>query len=220
MNSRISLHTEHGPLTGELAVPPQSRGLVILAHAGTDPQTSPETRHEQNEAAFATMLRRAGLATLTIDLLTHQEDRFPDAHSNVPLLAKRLLDCLNFLKRQSPDELAALPIGLCGSGFSSPAVLRVAALRDQDILAVVCRGGLIDLAGVLYLHSLQAPILMIVGADDEKLAASSRRALKEVASRKDLRVLPQEANEQAAQMAAQWFVETFPAPGAAWPRQV
>lgn len=211
MNSRISLHTDHGPLTGELTIPPQSRGLVILAHAGTDPDMCPDAHPGQEEAAFATILRRAGLATLTIDLLTHQEDRFPDAHSNVPLLAKRLLDCLNFLKRQSPDELAALPIGLCGSGFSSPAVLRVAALRDKDILAVVCRGGLIDLAGVLYLHSLQAPILILADADNPHLAASNNRALQEISCRKELSLLHStpDTHDRAAHEAERWFIAAF-----------
>lgn len=215
MNSRISLHTEHGALYGELSLRDKARGLVMLAHAGTDP----ESRQPPDGEAFAALLRRTGLATLTIDLLTHQEDRFPDVHNNVPLLAKRLLDCLSFVKRQVQNEgMTALPIGLCGTGHTSPAVLRVAALRDQDISAVVCRGGLIDLAGVLYLRSLQAPILVLVGADEGHFVASSRRALQEVSCRQELKLIAANGDpasptafDLAAREAAQWFVKAFPA---------
>jgi hypothetical protein len=85
----------------------------------------------------------------------HAEERFADIHHNVSLLARRLLDALALIKqRMLLGELPTLPIGLCAAGDCSPVALRVAALRDHDIFAVVCRGGLIDLAGMLYLRSL------------------------------------------------------------------
>jgi hypothetical protein len=90
---------------------------------------------------------------------------------------------------QTNEELTTLPIGLCGSGPTSPVVVRIAALRDNDIAAVVCRSGLIDLAGTLYLHSLAAPILMLVGANDEHLVASNRRALKEASCHKEMKLI-------------------------------
>jgi hypothetical protein len=87
-------------------------------------------------------------------------------------------------------ELPTLPIGLCASGEGSPVALRAAAVRDHDIFAVVCRGGLIDLAGMLYLRSLTSPLLVLVAADDERVAASNRRALRELRCDKELKLLP------------------------------
>lgn len=211
----ISIHTEHGPLHGRLAVPPDACGLVVLAHAGRRP--------DAHDDALAASLRQAGVATLVIDLMTHQEEHFADVHNNVPLLAKRLLDCLTLIKRQMQNgELPALPIGLCAADTTSPVAIRVAALRDHDIAAVVCRGGLIDLAGMLYLRSLESPLLVLVGEGDQRIVASNRRALNEVACRKELTLIPgstgdifvEAAFDTAADSATHWFVDHFPKPQA------
>lgn len=231
MNSQIAIHTEHGPLYGQLLLPPDARGLVVLAHAGTAlesgtiirdaSETNTELPSPNHDEALAVFLHRAGLASLTINLVTQQENRFPDARNNVPLHAKRLLDCLAFAKRQLlNDELTAFPIGLCGSDTTSPVVVRIAALRDNDISAVVCRGGLIDLAGTLYLHSLAAPLLMLVGGYDEHLIVSSRRALKEVSAHKEMKLIPDSNSDFAtssafgvmAQETVRWFVQQLPPP--------
>jgi len=209
----ISIHTEHGNVHGQLTLPantPSASGLVVLAQAGMSPESYDE--------ALASVFRDAGLATLTIDLLAHQEEYFPDAHHNVPLLTKRLLDCLTLVKRQMlNEELPAVPIGLCASGSGSPVVVRVAAVRDHDIAAIVCRGGLIDLAGMLYLRSLESPLLVLVGESDERLVASNRRALEEISCAKDLEIIPgtdsqfasTAAFDDVAQRAAQWFTGHF-----------
>lgn len=202
----ISIHTEHGSLHGLLALPADARGLVVLAHAGALP--------ECHDDALAAALREAGMATLVIDLLTHQEERFADVHNNVPLLAKRLLDCLALIKRQMQNgELPLLPIGLCGADSTSPVAIRVAALRDHDIAAVVCRGGLIDLAGMLYLRSLESPLLVLVDDADQRVVASNRRALQEVGSRKELTLVPRSAHDlcaATADSALRWFASHFP----------
>ena len=81
---------------------------------------------------------------------------------------------------------------------TSPVALRVAALRDHDIAAVVCRGGLIDLAGMLYLHSLESPLLMLVEETDEPHLASNRRAFQEIACRKEFKTIPEIGFDYAA----------------------
>jgi putative phosphoribosyl transferase len=165
------------------------------------------------------ILQHAGIGTLTLDLLTDAEERFADRHRNVSLLARRLLDALALLKqRMLLGELPTLPIGLCAAGDCSPVVLRVAALRDHDVYAVVCRGGLIDLAGMLYLRSLAAPLLLLVAEDDERVAASNRRALSEISCRRELRLLPANTHspdsaaafELVARETARWFVQRLP----------
>lgn len=183
VSTPILIHTEHGPLHGQLILPPDAGGLIILAHAGANP--------ESHDEALGAMLRQHGFATLRLDLLAYAEERFEDVHHNVSLLAKRLLGGVDLIKREMQNEtLPTLPIGLCAADHASPVIVRVAAQRDHDIAATGCRGGLIDLAGMLYLRSLSSPLLMLVGANDATLGASSRRALNEVACANKLEIIP------------------------------
>lgn len=179
----ISIHTARGPLHGQLAVPSGAGGLIVLAHAGFSP--------ESHDNALAAVLRHAGFATLTLDLLPPEEERFADAHNNVPLLTQRLLDGIALIKRLMQDEtLPTLPLGLCAAGHASPVIVRASAQRDRDIAAIVCRGGLIDLAGALYLRLLTSPLLVLLGEHEQRLLVSSQRALREVACDKALEIIP------------------------------
>jgi hypothetical protein len=178
----ILIHTEHGPLHGKLILPADARGLIILAHAGANP--------ESHDEALGVILRHSGFATLRLDLLPYAEERFDDVHNNVSLLAKRLLGALNMVKREMQNEvMPILPIGLCAADHASPVIVRVAAQRDHDIAAIACRGGLIDLAGMLYLRSLSSPLLVLVGETDATLLASSQRAMNEIACSKTLEII-------------------------------
>jgi hypothetical protein len=210
----VSVRSEHGLLYGELATLPDSPGLVVLAHAAM--------ALDQKDKLLAGQFRRAGLSTLSVDLLAHQEEHFPDVHNNVPLLAKRLVDFLGLLKnRMQMGELRQQPIGLFAANATSPVAVRVAALRDHDIAAVVCRDGLIDLAGVLYLRSLESPLLLLNEENDTQHIASNRRALQEVSCRKELRLIPDIGVDYAVSAgiaaclreATEWFAGNFATPG-------
>ena len=209
----VSVRSEHGLLYGELATLPDSPGLVVLAHAAM--------ALDQKDKLLAGQFRRAGLSTLSVDLLAHQEEHFPDVHNNVPLLAKRLVDFLGLLKnRMQMGELRQQPIGLFAANATSPVAVRVAALRDHDIAAVVCRDGLIDLAGVLYLRSLESPLLLLNEENDTQHIASNRRALQEVSCRKELRLIPDIGVDYAVSAgiaaclreATEWFAGNFGTP--------
>lgn len=206
----VSVRSEHGLLYGELATLPDSPGLVVLAHAAM--------ALDQKDKLLAGQFRRAGLSTLSVDLLAHQEEHFPDVHNNVPLLAKRLVDFLGLLKnRMQMGELRQQPLGLFAANATSPVAVRVAALRDHDIAAVVCRDGLIDLAGVLYLRSLESPLLLLNEENDTQHIASNRRALQEVSCRKELRLIPDIGVDYAVSAgiaaclreATEWFAGNF-----------
>jgi len=208
----IALAAGHGSLQGLLTLPQRLSALVVLTHAGPAPAA--------RDDALAVILQHAGIGTLTLDLLTPAEERFADLQHNVSLLAHRLLDGLALLKqRMLLGELPTLPIGLSAGGDCSPVVLRVAALRDQDIYAVVCRGGLIDLAGVLYLRSLASPLLVLVDEDDELGTTSNRRALRELDCPHELRTLAAQTDsptsaaafELVARATARWFIDRLPA---------
>ena len=206
----VSINTDHGTLHGELGILPDAPGIVVLAH---------DTRKlDARDLMLARFFHHAGLSTLSADLIAAHEEQFPDIHNNVPLLAKRLLDFLGIIKhRMQMGELVEQPIGLFAANATSPVVVRVASLRDHDIAAIVCRGGLIDLAGVLYLRSPESPILLLVEESDDLHAASNRRALVEVPCTKELKLIPEIGIDYAispgfeisAHEAAHWFVKHF-----------
>jgi len=208
----IAIAAGQGSLQGLLTLPARLCALVVLTHAGPAPAA--------RDDALAVVLKHAGIGTLTLDLLTPAEERFADLQHNVSLLARRLLDGLALLKqRMLLGELPPLPIGLSAAGDCSPVVLRVAALRDHDIYALVCRGGLIDLAGALYLRSLAAPLLVLVDENDERSTTSNRRALRQLACPHELQTLPAAADsptsaatfERVARATARWFIDRLPA---------
>ena len=197
-------------LHGQLALLPEAPGLVVLAH---------DTRIlDVGDEQLSGIFRQAGLSTLSVDLLARNEEHFPDVHNNVSLLAKRLLDFIGMIKnRMVFGELQMLPIGLCAANATSPVVVRVAALRDHDIAAIVCRGGLIDRAGMLYLRSLDSPLLLLLEESDASHIASSRRALLEVHCRNELKLIPEIGIDYAtssgfkiaAHEASNWFLSHF-----------
>ena len=179
----LIIPSEHGPLHGSLALLPDSKGLVVLAHAAL--------ALDGRDGLLANALRQSGFSTLSIDLLARMEEHFPDVHNNIPLLAKRLLEFLDQIRhRMLMGEIVQQPIGLCAANATTPVAVRVAAQRDHDIAALVCRGGLIDLAGVLCLRSLASPLLLLHEQSDTQHIASNRRALQEVRCLHEMKTIP------------------------------
>ena len=200
----------HARLHGQLSLHPAAPALVVLAYAAP--------ALDAREHVLAGILRHAGLSTLAIDLVAREEEHYPDLHNNVPLLARRLVDVLDLIKtRMLMGELQTLPFGLCAAHATSPVAVRVAALRDHDIAAVVCRGGLIDLAGLLYLRTLEAPLLQLVEENDAAQLAAARRAQKELQALSTVRTIPEigfeiagsAGFEAAARETTQWFCKHF-----------
>lgn len=189
----------HGELHGELQTPRDARGIVVpirLCSADTP----------GGESADA-ILHQAGFATLSIDLLSEEECHFPAARADLPRLVKRLLAVVAHLRRRREEgALPALPCGLIARNETSPVALRVAALRDREIGALVCQGGLIDLAGRQYLRSLQSPLLMLTDtAQEAAVAASTRRALSEIPAHCEMREIAADDGMALARSAAGWF---------------
>lgn len=196
--SSVVVHGEQGTLYGELVQLPASPGIVVLVHSALlAPGSQP------HGILRAQTLHDAGLSTLDVGLLSHQEIHFPDAHNNVPLLARRLVEFLDILRtRMQLDELREQPVGLLAAEATTPVAIRVAALRDHDIAALVCHNGLVDLAGALYLRSLAAPLLLLVDAGESQILASNRRALAMLSCRNELRLVATAGGGYGAPMPA------------------
>ncbi len=196
-------------LPGSLDVPLQPRALILFAHG------SGSSRHSPRNRQVAQVLHGCDLATLRFDLLTEDE---ADARSNVfdiPLLAGRLLQALEWQRGQ--PSLSALPCGLFGASTGAAAALAAAAEEATAVYAVVSRGGRPDLAGAA-LPRVVAPTLLVVGGNDPEVLRLNRAALSALRSECELAVVPGATHlfeepgtlEAAARLAADWFMAHLP----------
>jgi dienelactone hydrolase len=196
-------------LDANVTVPEHARGVVVFAHGSGSSRHSPRNRYVAEE------LQAAGLGTVLADLLTEQEARL-DARTrelrfDISLLAVRVIALTDWVSAY--DQAAGLPVGVFGASTGAAAALVAAAERPQPIRAVVSRGGRPDLAGDALLL-VRAPILLIVGENDEAVIDINRRAMERTAAQTQLTIVPgathlfQEPGtlEQVAGLAKDWFV--------------
>ena len=213
--ARISVPAGGARLAGDLTVPPNARGLVLFVHG------SGSSRFSRRNQFVARVLEERNLATLLIDLLTPAEEALDErtAHLrfDIPMLAERLVDIVDWLRRQ--PQTRALPIGLFGASTGGGAALLTAAERPDSVAAVVSRGGRPDLAGDA-LHRVSAPTLLIVGGDDTPVIAMNRDAMRRMRGDVSLEIVPGATHlfeepgalERVAELAGSWFSECL-APG-------
>jgi len=195
-------------LDGDLTLPPGARGVVLFAHG------SGSSRHSSRNRYVAQELRRSGLGTLLMDLLTSEEEavdaRTGHLRFDIDLLAERLGAATDFL-RDDP-RTSRLAVGYFGASTGGGAALLAAADRPAEVGAVVSRGGRPDLAGAA-LPRVQAPTLLIVGGRDEPVIEMNREALAGLRCEKRLEIVPgathlfeeRGALEEVARLAAGWF---------------
>lgn len=190
-SQHLLLHTPHGPLYGQLELPPAAHALIVLARA----------RHQAVDTAIIAHLASRGYALAGLDLLTAQEAHFVDATQNVARLTERLLDLLTLLRRT--PGVADLPLGIFASGDSTPAAIRAAAQRDSQVRALACHGGLVDRAGLQALTCLRAPLLLLVDAGDHTARLAFERARPHLQSAQESHEL--RGGEDPLLRVAAWF---------------
>ena len=191
-------------LEGSLAIPGQSKGLVIFAHGSGSSRFSPRNNY------VAQVLRQAGIGTLLMDLLTQQEDSAYETRFNIDLLTERLLLATRWVQEQPRTK--DLKIGYFGASTGAAAALKAAAIEGSKIGAVVSRGGRPDLAGEA-LTRVQAPTLLIVGGRDTVVLQLNREALAKLKGKKELVIIPGATHlfeepgalEEVARLATEWF---------------
>ena len=194
-------------LEGALDRPAKVSGIVVFSHG------SGSGRHSPRNQFVAAELRRAGLATLLLDLLTPEEDQEYETRFDIDLLTERLGHAVRFVRAHPPTR--GLPVGLFGASTGAASALRVAAAMSEAVHAVVSRGGRPDLTGDALLAKVRAPTLLIVGGHDHgviELNESARDAL--VHCDREVAIVPgathlfgeEGALEKVAQLATRWFV--------------
>lgn len=194
-------------LDGILERPKEPLGTVLFAHGSGSGRLSPRNNF------VAAELRRAGLATLLLDLLTPQEDLHYAQRFDIELLSSRLAAALHYLEAEA--DTAALPVGVFGASTGAAAALRLAAAEPERVRAVVSRGGRPDLAGNVVLARVRAPTLLIVGGLDTGVIELNEAAFDDLGGvrEKELMIVPGATHlfeepgtlERVAELAADWF---------------
>lgn len=193
-------------LEGLLELPATPRGIVVFSHGSGSGRNSPRNRFVARE------LRRVGLGTLLLDLLTLREDAVYETRFDIRLLTERLGCAVRFLGEH--PSMAKLPVGLFGASTGAASALRLAAEMPCAVGAVVSRGGRPDLAGNAALARVTAPTLLIVGGNDTGVIELNESAAERLARCEHELVLVPGAThlfeepgtlESVARLAAGWF---------------
>ena len=129
---------------------------------------------------------------------------------DIGLLAGRLAEATRWLRARSGGKSTA--ICYFGASTGAAAALWAAAEPGAGIAAVVSRGGRPDLARPR-LAAVTAPVLLIVGGDDQVVLDLNRRAQAELRCENDLAVVPGASHlfeepgtlDAAAGLARDWF---------------
>lgn len=209
----VRIPTGAAVIEGLLEVPAGAVGAVLFAHGSGSGRRSPRNNFVAGE------LKRTGLATLLIDLLTPAEDQDYSRRFDIDLLAARLADAARFLGLDSAT--AALPLGVFGASTGAAAALRLAAAEPDRVAAVVSRGGRPDLAGDAALAGVRAPTLLIVGGLDSGVIELNEAAYLALAGVKEIAIVPGATHlfeepgtlERVSDLAAEWFCRHLKAAG-------
>ena len=191
-------------IVGDLVLPEQALGLVLFAHGSGSSRFSPRNRQ------VARALNERGLATLLLDLLRQEEERDRSNVFDIALLSKRLVAATRWVRAQ-PD-LAHLPVGFFGASTGAAAALSAAAELEDEISAIVSRGGRPDLAAER-LPAVPAPVLLVVGGRDELVLELNREAQRRLNAPSELAIVPGATHlfeepgalEEVSRLAGAWF---------------
>jgi putative phosphoribosyl transferase len=168
-------------LPGTLILPEGASSLVIFAHG------SGSSRHSPRNQLVARALNERGFATLLFDLLTPTEEQDRANVFDIPLLADRLIEALEWAEAEA--ETRALRFGLFGASTGAGAALAAAAEIGERIGAIVSRGGRPDLAGAA-LRRVTVPTLLIVGGADHLVVELNEVALDQLRGPRAMVIVP------------------------------
>ncbi|MCS5490220.1 dienelactone hydrolase family protein [Algoriphagus limi] len=163
---------------GELAVPDQSKALVLFAHGSGSGRFSPRNNF------IAQFLNKNRIATFLFDLTTTQEKE--KGEFNISLFADRLIQLSKSL--HSNPKVAKLPIFYFGGSTGATIAVAAAAQLKPLISGVISRGGRLDYA-VDYIPEVICPMLWLVGSLDQEVLRINKACYKHFPERNDLKII-------------------------------
>ncbi|MCS7160211.1 MAG: dienelactone hydrolase family protein [Gemmatales bacterium] len=206
LRQEVSIAGDGVQVAGELTLPERAVGVVVFAHGSGSSRFSPRNQY------VASVLQRAGLGTLLMDLLTEMEAADRQKVFDIILLGQRLRYAKTWLGEQA--ETRELPLGYFGASTGAAAALVAAAQDPQGVRAVVSRGGRPDLAED-FLPLVSAPTLLLVGERDEVVLELNQKAAQLLRCPHEIVIIPNATHlfpepgalEQVAQLARDWFLK-------------
>lgn len=206
MEKLVRIPVDGVRLEGMLGMPDKATGLVLFAHGSGSSRKSSRNNFVANE------LRKAGLATMLLDLLTPEEDMDYETRFDIALLARRLDGATRWAGSEAKTK--KLKRGYFGASTGAAAALMSAASAGEAIGAVVSRGGRPDLA-MDSLPLVKSPTLLIVGGEDGPVIEFNRKAYELITAQKELVIVPGATHlfeepgtlEQVASLASNWFTK-------------
>lgn len=206
MSEILKFRVDNITIEGELAVPEHSWGLIIFSHGSGSSRFSPRNNF------VAQRLQQVGFATFLFDLLTKEEDEIYSNRFDIELLSHRLVEVTRLLKKVK--QLKHLPFGYFGASTGAASAITAAAVLQDEINAIVSRGGRPDLAGDR-LYSVNAATLLIVGELDNAVIELNRKAMDRLEGAKSLKIIKGATHlfeepgalEQVADLSGEWFAK-------------
>lgn len=204
----VRVSAQNVSLEGEFCAPAGAQGVVLFAHGSGSSRFSPRNRF------VADSLRRMGLATLLMDLLTAQEESVDVStrhlRFNIALLSERVVSAIDWLSNNATTR--GWRVGVFGASTGAAAALVAATKRPEQVHAMVSRGGRPDLADRV-LGQVRAPTLLVVGGADDIVIELNREAFDKLECEKALEIIPGATHlfeepgtlEQVAELAGNWF---------------
>lgn len=204
----VQIPVDSKELEATWVMPAEAEGLVLFAHG------SGSSRHSKRNQFVASKLVEAGLGTVLLDLLTHDEEAedLSDGRYrfDIDFLTDRLVAATHWVR--SHPRSNSCRMGFFGASTGGAAALWAAAILGEDIGAVVSRGGRPDLA-FEHLDEVTAPTLLIVGERDEAVLQLNRDAYEHLHCIRKMAIIPGATHlfeepgalDKVANLAARWF---------------
>lgn len=198
----IPVHGVH--LKGRLRIAKNQKGLIIFSHGSGSSRLSSRNNY------VAEFLQNDGFSSLLFDLLTEKEDYIYENRFDINLLSQRLVIVTQWMLKH--EELPDVPIGYFGASTGAASALFAATHLENEIKAIVSRGGRPDLA-MPVLNRIKAPTLLIVGGNDDIVIGLNKKAYAELGGIKKMEIVEGATHlfsepgklEEVAKLTSNWF---------------
>lgn len=216
------METTQKPTVGGVEQVARDRGLFVSSHVPHVPTGTvlltpavDSWRQYAEDAAMGRVLRDRGLATLSIRLLSPEEEADENRRRylrfEAELLAERLEAMVNWLR--AVPGMTELKLGLMASTTDAAAAALTAARRPDAIAALVLCAAVLDEVEPS-LPLVKAPTLLVAGERDLPILAMSEEALDLFGGESDMAVIEQASHgfpesgamEEVSRIAGDWFL--------------
>lgn len=207
-SEHVHIPIDRVTIEGELVLAPNAGAVVVF------PQGIGNESVRSANAHVAELLQAAKFATLSVRLLTQQEEdldaRTEAMRFDVELLSRRLTAVTWWLKDQS--QTAKLPIGYFAVSTDGAPALLSAADATELVDAIVVVSGRPDLAGTAIARVI-APTLFVVAEEDRQVRHHNETALPQLSGEKKLECIAGTQNlieapdalDRVVNFAKSWF---------------